>query len=276
MLYWQSAPKMQDSNPTPSNPDAPTPLGKIDLHSHLLPGVDDGCVDLEHTLQCIATLQSHGYVGSVCTPHIMPAEYPDNNPRLVAEGVAVLRDQLQQRGIDYQLWPGGELRLWPEAVDWMTANGVPTLGESRCVLMDMWHHDWHECIDRICDWLLEQGYLPILAHPERTAKSLDLTSHFFKKLDALTARGVLLQGNLWTIVGGNGNMPATLFRELLKRNRYAVLASDMHQPDTAADRLRGLEIVAQEFGQDVLEQLVFDAPHRLLLSESKPSAITSR
>lgn len=243
------------------------PPGKIDMHSHLLPGIDDGCPDLEDSLACIPQLIDHGYVGTVCTPHFWPQAYPHINVENVQEWTAAFKRELADRGITYRLWSGGELRLAPGMIDWLATYGVPTLGDSRCVLMDMWEPQWHKCIDRTADWLMEQGYQPILAHPERSAKSTDLKSRFFKKLDALTRRGVLLQGNLRTITGGSGATAAILFRQFMQQNKYAALALDMHSATVLPDRLLGLKLVAEEFGQDAVESLAVRAPRQLVLGE---------
>src|SRR5271165_6658164 len=106
-------------------------MGFIDLHSHVLPGIDDGCISVEESLACVRRLQAHGFVGTVCTPHILPDIYPHNTPAQIAPRVAALRERLRQEGLDYSLWAGGEVRIDAGTISWFTSMGVPTLGPSN-------------------------------------------------------------------------------------------------------------------------------------------------
>src|SRR3954447_11849642 len=129
-------------------------MGFIDLHSHLLPGIDDGCVAPEESLACVRRLHAQGFVGTVCTPHILPDIYPHNTPDRIAARVADLNDRLVVAGLDYQLWPGGEVRLDPGTLSWFATMGVPTLGPGRHVLVDYWGQRWPEFADEVIDFLL--------------------------------------------------------------------------------------------------------------------------
>lgn len=234
--------------------------GRIDLHSHLLPGIDDGCQTLDESLACIQSLVAHGYRGTVCTPHILSSIYPNNTVRNVRADVDELSAALKERGIDYQLWPGGEVRISDDAIDWLSEIGVPTLGDSRYVLIDYFGRSWPVCGDELCDYLFEQGLQPLLAHPERM---LIRPMEWFRTLDRLQERGVLLQGNLNSLTGLEGPQAQEVGMELLKQDRYFVLAMDMHGVDSLPTRFRGLQIAETLIG---LERLT-------LLTEERPNAI---
>src|SRR3954470_2914039 len=122
---------------------------RIDTHCHILPGVDDGCSQISESLDCIRQFMAAGYVGSICTPHIIPRAYPRNIPSQVREWVAELQQVLVENGIDYQLWAGGEVVLDPDNWKWFERDGVPTLGTSRAVLMDWWGPTWPEFADQV-------------------------------------------------------------------------------------------------------------------------------
>ena len=252
-------------------------LRRIDIHSHLIPGVDDGCADLDESLACVRRLIEAGYVGSVCTPHLWPAAYPWNTPRRVAEEVADLRAVLAAQGLTYTLWQGGELRLDPHTVSWMQEQGVPTLAGSRCVLIDFWENYWPAYADEAIGWLLSEGYQPVLAHPERIG--IDDDERWLAELRRWTSpeqrggrggrggrgrRGLLLQGNLRPLVGGDGPTAARRGRTLLGQGAYAVLALDMHRPDTLEERLAGLTAAATLITPAEVDRLTIEAPRELL------------
>lgn len=236
------------------------PTGRIDIHSHMLPGIDDGCADVAESIKSVAMLKQAGYVGTICTPHMWPELFPENTPANIRRWVADLAQQLKDQGIDYPLWPGGELRLFDKCIDWLKAVGVPTLADSKYVLADFWEDDWPKYADRVFDWLLSEGYQPILAHPERIGIREGLEKH----LDALTARGVLMQGNFRCMTGEDGFLPDQRVRRYLQEGRYWIMALDMHRPSDLPSRLDGLQMIADEFGQGVVDRMTIERPRTLM------------
>lgn len=224
--------------------------GLIDLHSHLLPGIDDGCRSIEESVECIDRLILAGYVGTICTPHIWGPGYPDNTPANIARWTADLRRELDLRKLDYRLWPGGELRIFEGVVEWMQEHGVPTLAGSRCVLFDFWGDRWPQWAQPAIRWLIDHHYQPVLAHPERMRLAHD-SDDFIRELQRA---GVWLQGNFASITGHEGDHARRIFRQYLAEGRYKFLAMDMHGPETLDPRFDGLATVATDFGDD----LVFD------------------
>ncbi len=249
------------------DPDAspPPPEGYLDIHSHLLPGVDDGCADEDESLACVTRLIEAGFTGTICTPHIYPEIFPDNKPVNISQWTRQLRQRLADSGVTYPIWSGGELRLTPNCVSWMQEHGVPTLAESRCVLMDFWEEKWPRCVESTIRWLLDNRYQPILAHPERLPALTDLD----RRLAALEQMGVWLQGNFRSMTGEEGYHADRLVRHLLEGGRYRLLAMDMHRPETLEGRLDGLQLVAAEFGQAAVDELTFEAPRKLIFGASR-------
>jgi len=247
----------------PTHPDnSALPTGRVDIHSHLIPDVDDGCANVEESIACIRAQQSVGYVGSICTPHIWVNLFPRNTMPNVRTWTEQLQAALHERGIDYRLWPGGELRLFDGILHWLNEHEVPTLAGSRYVLTDFWEPYWPWWVDAAMDWLLERDYVPILAHPERVAVD-GLDAH----LDELAARGVLMQGNFRPFTGGDGALASQLVRRFAQDKRYTFMALDMHAPDTLASRLEGVQIAERELGAQVIEEQTEHAPRRLVLGE---------
>ncbi|MFW6028174.1 MAG: CpsB/CapC family capsule biosynthesis tyrosine phosphatase [bacterium] len=243
--------------PSPHNLFTPPPPGRIDIHSHLIPNVDDGCADLDQAITCIRAQQEMGYVGSICTPHIWINLFPDNTMPNIRAWTDTLRTALREHHVDYHLWPGGELRLFHDIIAWLETNEVPTLANSRCVLTDFWEPYWPGWVDAAFDWLLARDYQPILAHPERLAIH-DLP----QRLDALTAKGVLLQGNFRPFTGEDSFLADQWVRQFAMQDRYTFLALDMHRPDTLESRLEGVRIAEREFGRDYVEQRTNHAPRQ--------------
>ena len=239
--------------------------GFLDLHSHLLPGIDDGCTSLQQSLACVRRLIERGFTGTVCTPHIWLQEFPENTPATIARRVADLQEQLAEHGFDYPLWAGGEVRIAWDTMSWFEQHGVPTLGDSRAVLIDYWGRSWPDYGDSVVNELLAADYQPVLAHPER----MDFDdAEWMSTLDRLTAQGVWLQGNLRCIAGGEGPRVQGRSLKLLSAGRYQLVASDMHGPGDLDDRLAGIAAVESAVGRAALEELLAERPAAMIVSDS--------
>jgi protein-tyrosine phosphatase len=240
----------------------------IDIHCHLLPGLDDGCRDLDEALTCIRRLGRAGYGGAICTPHIVPEEYPRNEPGLIRAQTQALRQALADARLPFEVWPGAELRLAADVTAWMGVYGAPTLADSNVVLCDFWDPSWPAWVNQSLRWLLDQHCQPILAHPERLPARRDLD----RRLTELADMGVWFQGNFVCLTGAEGAEADRLTRAWLEARRYQFMALDTHRPDTLGVRLDGLALLAAEFGPEALAELSDAAPRRLILSaRAKPS-----
>lgn len=244
---------------TPS-PNTELPPGPIDIHCHLLPGVDDGCPTIEDTIECIRLLKEAGYVGSILTPHILPEKFPDNTPDKLAPKFQQLQQQLREAGVDYPIWLGGEVTARDYTLEWLKANGVPTLAGSRYVLMDVWGSEWHSWLIPLFRWMMDQGYQPILAHPERY-KGWVNQIHLMADLKQM---GVMLQGNFPCLVGKYGPEIESYARQLLEADLYDFMATDGHKPGSFPLAFQGREIFIALQGHEALQDKTVRLPRKIL------------
>lgn len=241
----------------PDNYDAPP--GFIDIHAHLIPGVDDGCRSVDETVLCIERLKEYGYTGSVCTPHLLHTHFPDNTPDNIERWVGDLKDALAERGVAYQLWAGGELQIHEQTMAWLGEVGLPPMGEGRCVLCDTWLTEWTGFADEVIDFIQNQGYRVVLAHPERLPME-----DFDAVLEHLTGRGVWLQGNFNSLSGGEGPTAHRRALRLLREQRYRFLAMDLHRISNLPERLEGFHVAQMTLGPEKLAELIRDNPLAML------------
>lgn len=249
--------------PAPATPSPPPP-GWIDIHSHLLPGIDDGCADMAESLLSVRALIEAGYSATICTPHCWPDLYPHITPQHIQIWVADVQSHIDDAGLVYRLYTGGELRIHAGAIAWMRRVGVPTLAGSKYVLCDFWEHKWHKWIDSTFDWLLNAGYTPILAHPERSPTKKD----YEKKIDTWTAKGVLLQGNFRCFTGEEGLYADTAVRRYMDDDRYTFLALDMHRPDALPGRLDGIDLAVEAYGKQRVGAMVDPRVRELIFANA--------
>jgi protein-tyrosine phosphatase len=232
----------------------------IDVHSHLLPGIDDGCALIADSLECIRLLKEADFLGSICTPHFLPSVYPENLPAFIRERAGLLQKEIDAAGLEYRIWPGAEVRLDVETTQWLDRHGVPTLASSRYVLIDYFGKSWPEFADETIAWLVERGYQPILAHPERLGLDPD---DLLELIDRLTGAGLLLQGNLACFAAGEGLQAAAMAGDWLLGRKYFCLATDLHRPAHWEHRAAGMDEV-HELNPKFLEKLLGETPRKIV------------
>jgi protein-tyrosine phosphatase len=214
----------------------------IDLHSHVLPGIDDGASSWVESDAMLRRWRALGFQTVVATPHLKQAldqGYLDRIEQAYAEvlalaaplGVTVLR--------------GFENLLSPDLPDQLLA-GVPlSLGESKAVLVELPFRQWPHHADHTFFALQTAGFQPILAHPERYADvQRDPTLAV-----QLAERGIALQVNIGSLTGLYGKSARKTAETLFRRNAVALVASDAHGSGATFDHLeRGLERVEELAG----------------------------
>lgn len=241
----------------------PTP-GRIDVHSHLLPGLDDGCASLDESLACARRLVAEGYTHSFCTPHIWPhlpaAGGGPFKPAFVAQQTAALQAELDQAGIALKLMPGGEINLREDTPQTPEAELV-TYGLARkFVLIDLWAESLPAFFKPGVRWLQSQGVTVILAHPERM-RAVQLKPDL---ADTFAELGVLLQGNLQCFSDPPNAPTRRLAEQYLRENRYFLLGSDLHNLKTLDLRMDGLRRATDLAGPETIDLLTRQNPARLL------------
>src|SRR6476620_5485780 len=140
--------------------------GRIDVHSHLIPTVDDGCKNLEQSVECARMLVGAGYTHVFCTPHVWPG-YPDVKRDNVVRWTGLLQEELDFAKVPLKLLPGGELNINPGVIE-MDEDKVISMGlGGKYILVDIWCDRLPEYFEPTMRWLQERGLTVILAHPER-------------------------------------------------------------------------------------------------------------
>jgi len=236
-------------------------IGRIDVHSHLLPGVDDGCATFEESIECARLLVSAGYTHAFCTPHLLPI-YPHVTRASVAKWTMKLQEALGAAQVPLTLMPGGELNLHA-GVTQMTIEQVIPLGiTSKYMLTDIWCDRLPEFFEPAVRALQKMGLTVILAHPERcrAVQEMPGMANWFAEL------GVLLQGNLQCLSDPPETRTRRVAEKYLKEDRYFMLGSDTHNPAGLTSRLSGLENAIRMVGSEAVDRLTRDNPRAIVNS----------
>jgi protein-tyrosine phosphatase len=232
----------------------------IDIHLHLLPGVDDGPPDMSASLALAQALVEANMRRAVITPHIddwTAHVLPD--PAAVASHTAVLEAALAQAGIPLSIVPGGECFLTPELIERVKQRQVPTWGHGPCLLVEMVTSQRLLHVDRMLGQLVLSGLHIVLAHPERYS----FVQENPQVLDDLVDGGLLLQVTAGVFGAERGRQSDTA-RALLARGKIHLLASDAHNPRGVQSMLLGVQRVRELVGDEAVRTLYEHNPMALL------------
>ncbi|HET7034435.1 MAG TPA: CpsB/CapC family capsule biosynthesis tyrosine phosphatase [Thermomicrobiaceae bacterium] len=238
----------------------------VDLHSHLLPGVDDGARDLEESLAMLGVAAEQGTTAICATPHADRV-----SPAQVREGVARLNEVATAHGLPVTVAPGNEILLSPETPARLQAGQYLTLNDTRYVLVELpLRGPWPGGAELALSALVLAGYRPVLAHVERYPG----VQHEPELAARLIDLGVLLQVNADSLQMRSSSARRRTAELLLRRHAIHLLASDSHHADHRPPVLRpGLSYVAEIMGDDYAAWLVENARAVLAGGEITPPEV---
>jgi len=233
----------------------------IDLHCHMLPGIDDGAPDSATSLAMARIAVADGISITACTPHIYPGLY-ENDAVGIAQAVDVLRITLEQEVIGLELTYGADIQIVPELLAGLRRGTHPTINRSRYFLFEPPHHTvpvrFHETIHDT----VSAGYVPVITHPERLTWLDD--EHYPWFLQAAQA-GAWIQVTSGALTGRFGRQAQYWGERMLDDGIVHLLATDAHDPHHRPPVLsEGRAVAARWLGEAEAERLVNGRPQAIL------------
>ncbi len=195
-----------------------------DLHCHLLYGIDDGSKSQEESIKLLKQMEKEGITECILTPHyIEESEYTCNNKekeKLLKE----LQKKVKEENINIKLYLGNEVFITTNFLQLIKKGEIRTLNNSKYLLFEFPMRQIYNNTGYIVNELVSNGYIPVLAHPERYAA--------FQKhpnlLEEYLRTGLLLQGNFTSLFGKYGKTAQKTLKLLLKKKWITFLGSDTH------------------------------------------------
>ncbi len=233
----------------------------VDIHAHLLPGLDDGPKSTEEALRMCRAYLANGVRAVVATPHMADGRH-DVTAQAVRDGVRDLRRLCEQESISLQILPGADVRLQPELVEDLDADRVLTLADAGRFLLLELPPQALPPMESLLPRLREREVSPILTHPERHPILADRPRH----LRRLVEHGCLVQITGNSLLGDFGRNARRAAERFLKMDLVHAVASDAHAPE--GDRCPNFAPVAARLqslvGAERTRQLLCDRPAAML------------
>lgn len=232
----------------------------IDLHCHILPGIDDGAADLSVSLEMAHSFAADGVFVVACTPHILPGLY-HNTAAGIRKAVRELQTVLDNHGIGLSLVAGADNHIAPHSVLRLCNGEMLPLAGSRYVLIEPPHHVAPQRMEAELFNLQVAGYVPILTHPERLRW---IDSHY-AAIQRLVSAGVWMQVTAGSLAGVFGARARYWAERMLDEGCVHVLATDAHDPlRRRPDLSRGHALAARRLGEEEAWHLVSTRPRGVL------------
>lgn len=235
----------------------------IDIHCHMLPGVDDGPTSMDESLALAKKAVESGITHSILTPHIHPGRW-DNEALSIREAVEMFKKALADHSIPLKVGMSGEVRVSIEALQMVASHQVPFLGkwgENYVVLLEMPHSHIPMGVLQMIQWLMQRNIRPLIAHPERNKDILRRVD----KIQPLIDAGCLFQVTSGSIAGRFGSTARDRACQLLEMGVVTVLATDAHNLKRRPPRLNeGRDAAALIVGEPLANRLVVDNPWKMV------------
>ena len=240
----------------------------IDLHCHILPGLDDGAPDISVSLQMARMAIVDGITTVACTPHVFPGVY-NNSQEGIGHAFDHLAEALRQEQVPLHLVMGADVHIAPDLLQGLRSGRIPTLAESRYFLLEPPNHVAPPRLFDLAFNLMTAGYVPILTHPER----LSWIDGHYALIKRMHAAGVLMQITGGSILGRFGSAPRYWAERMLDDALVDLMATDAHHSRRRRPLLsEAREAVARCTDRQTAERIVAIVPQRIL-ADVLPSAV---
>lgn len=224
----------------------PEGIGFVDIHSHILFGVDDGAETPAVSARMLEAAYRDGVRGICCTPHFYNPMVP--RPKKAVgedESFSRLAAYVREKYPDMRLWRGNEIFYHHDCIDDLTAGRCRSLGDGRYVLVEFFPDEDRSKIRSSLLSLIGSGYMPVLAHVERYSELLGRVSD----VRELHEDGTVISVNARSVVGECGRQCKHFISKLMKAGLVQIVASDAHDVELRSPILSdAYELVADRFG----------------------------
>jgi len=231
----------------------------IDLHSHILAGIDDGASTLDDSIALVKHAAQHGVSKILATPHIHFGTF-DNDLPIIQKAFNELTSRLQEEQIDICVAYAAEVRICPEIILLAKTKKLPFMGKWHgldLLLLEFPHSHILPGSEKLVDWLLKNNIKPMIAHPERNRELWE----FPELLSPLKQRGCLFQITAASLVGDFGERSKNLAWQLLEEGTATIVASDMHNLLRRPCKMRdAYKLVSERLGHQLANSLFIENP----------------
>ncbi|MBO5478813.1 MAG: hypothetical protein J6A04_03755 [Clostridia bacterium] len=231
----------------------------IDIHSHIIPKIDDGSRSFEESYKMFEQAEKAGFTDIIATSHYVEKHYEVDVVKRHAV-IEAMNKVIQEKGLNIKIHAGSEIYVTPNIVELIQEKKASTLANSKYVLFELPMNNMINYLDEVVFKIKGSGLIPVIAHPERYSY-VQKNPNF---VGELIRNGVLFQSNFASISGYYGKTAKKTLIKLLKADMIHFLASDSHNSekyDKIAENIQELEKI---ISKEKIEKLTLINPKHIL------------
>lgn len=237
----------------------------VDLHSHILPNIDDGSKSKRESLAILKKAYENGMTDIILTPHYILGSTYNSAKKKNEELLNDLKETLRKENIPLNLYLGNEIYIDDSLVKKLKEGVFSSLNDTKYVLFELPMNNEYKALKQILFDLQSNGYIPVIAHPER---------YYFlkenpKRIEELIEAGALFQSNLGSLFSRYGKEAKKTLELFLKHHMITFLSSDIHhETDTFYEDIPRLKkILRNIISEEYMEELLTTNGKKLLQNE---------
>ncbi|WP_391203029.1 tyrosine-protein phosphatase [Psychrobacillus sp. L4] len=238
----------------------------VDIHNHILPGLDDGAQSMEEAILLATNGVANGVTHIIATPHHLNRKYTNSSTE-VKEAVANLYRELSRKNIPLKILPGQEIHLTANILEELDNNLLTLANSGKYILIELPNNHIPTNTLEVFFQIQLKGYIPIIVHPERNAalrRNKQLLYEFVNK-------GALIQITASSLIGVNGRSIKKYTKVLIKHNLVHFIASDAHHYVKRPFLLKkAYQYVKKRFSESHVTYYCENAKHVLFGTEFLP------
>lgn len=230
------------------------------MHSHIIPGIDDGPRTIEDAIEIIREAQKVGFTEIVSTSHYFKGKFevPENERIILIEN---LKEQLKKENINVKIHLASEIFAMPDLLELIENKQASTIEDTKYILIELPRNTEALYFDEILFKVMAKGYIPIIAHPERYTYVQKDPNRLIEYIQ----RGILFQANYSSIIGYYGKQAQKTVIKLLKNNMIHFLGTDVHRQSTVlSDMNKIISKLTKILTQEKINELTYENAYGIL------------
>ena len=232
----------------------------IDVHSHILPNIDDGSRSIDETFNLIKEAKEAGFEGIICTSHYMENYYETDRPEREV-WINAIDENLKNKNIEMNLYLGNEIYMSDNIIKLLEDGKATTMNDTSYVLFELpLNVEPMNLYDMVYE-MQQYKIVPILAHPERYSFVQTDPELIYDLID----KGVLMQANYGSIVGQYGKKAQMIVQKFLENNMIHMLGTDAHRQNTIYPKIPEILVELKSLiGEEKLNELTTINPELVI------------
>ncbi|WP_042354229.1 tyrosine-protein phosphatase [Bacillus rubiinfantis] len=220
----------------------------VDIHCHILPGVDDGAQDVSESIRMAQQAIEQGIQKIVATPHHRNNQYENPKETIIAK-IEELNAVLKAENLDVTILPGQEVRIYGEMLEGYEQGEIQTVNGTHYVLVEFPSNHVPRYTDKLFYDMQLNGILPVIVHPERNQEIIERPETLYQ----LVKKGAIAQVTAASVSGHFGKKIKQFSLELIEANLAHVIASDAHNTKSRGFKMQeAYETIKAKFGNDMV------------------------